>query len=110
MSRGEMMRFIKLALAGVCALGLVAAGTTANAAPVKIRMSGVAPLANWASIILYKKDLMHNLGKSYTLETVHFRGTPPMITAVANNELEVVDLAYSSLASQSRTPGSMTFA
>ena len=110
MSRGEMMRFIKLALAGVCVLGLVAAGTTANAAPVKIRMSGVAPLANWASIILYKKDLMHNLGKSYTLETVHFRGTPPMITAVANNELEVVELAYSSLASQSRTPGSMTFA
>lgn len=93
-----MMRFIKLALAGVCALGLVAAGTTANAEPVKIRMSWVAPLANWASIILYKKDLMHNLGKSYTLETVHFRGTPPMITAVANNELEVVDLAYSSLA------------
>jgi NitT/TauT family transport system substrate-binding protein len=92
------MRFTKLALAGVCALGLFAAGTVANAAPVKIRMSWVAPLANWASIILYKKDLMTHLGKSYTLETVHFKGTPPMVTAIANNELEVASLAYSSLA------------
>jgi NitT/TauT family transport system substrate-binding protein len=92
------MRFTKLALAGVCALGLIVAGTAANAAPVKIRMSWVAPLANWASIVLYKKDLMQNLGKSYTLETVHFKGTPPMVTALANNELEVASLAYSSLA------------
>lgn len=92
------MRLTKLALAGVCALGLFAAGTVANAAPVKIRMSWVAPLANWASIVLYKKDLMTHLGKSYTLETVHFKGTPPMVTAIANNELEVASLAYSSLA------------
>jgi NitT/TauT family transport system substrate-binding protein len=92
------MRFTKLALAGVCALGLFAAGTVANAAPLKIRMSWVAPLANWASIILYQKDLMTHLGKSYTLETVHFKGTPPMVTAIANNELEVASLAYSSLA------------
>jgi len=92
------MRFLKLALAGVCALGLLGAGSARSAEPVKIRMSWVAPLANWASIVLYKKDLMKHLGKSYTLETVHFNGTPPMITAIANNELEVASLAYSSLA------------
>ena len=69
------MRLLKLALAGVCALGLTAAA--AKAEPVKIRMSWVAPLANWASILLEKKDLMQHLGKSYTLETIHFRGTPP---------------------------------
>ncbi len=61
-------------------------------------MSWVAPVANWASILLYKKDLMTHLGKSYTLETIHFRGTPPMITALANNELEISNLAYSTLA------------
>jgi NitT/TauT family transport system substrate-binding protein len=92
------MRFYKIVLAGFCALGLIAAGSSANAEPVKIRMSWVAPLANWASIVLYKKDLMQHLGKSYTLETVHFKGTPPMVTAIANNELEVASLAYSSLA------------
>jgi sulfonate transport system substrate-binding protein len=89
------MRLLKLALAGVCALGLTAA---AKAEPVKIRMSWVAPVANWASILLEKKDLMQHLGKSYTLETIRFRGTPPMITAIANNELEISNLAYSTLA------------
>jgi sulfonate transport system substrate-binding protein len=88
------MRFLKLALASVLALGLTAGA--AKAEPVKIRMSWVAPLANWASILLYKKELMTHLGKSYTLETIHFRGTPPQITALANNEIEVASLAYSS--------------
>jgi ABC-type nitrate/sulfonate/bicarbonate transport system substrate-binding protein len=89
------MRFLKLALAGACALGLA---TAANAEPVKIRMSWVAPVANLASMILEKKDLLTHFGKSYTLETVRYQGTPQMITAIANNELEVSNLAYSSLA------------
>ena len=91
------MKFQKLALAGFCALALFGTAT-ANAEPVKIRMSWVAPLANWASIVMEKKDLAQHLGKSYTLETVHYQGTPQMITAIANNELEVASLAYSSLA------------
>jgi len=95
------MRFLKFALAGVCALGLLglAGLSPANSAePVKIRMSWVAPVANWASIVLEKKDLAVHLGKSYTLESVRYQGTPQMITAIANNELEVSNLAYSSLA------------
>jgi sulfonate transport system substrate-binding protein len=95
------MRIFKLAkfsaLAGMCALGLLG-GTARSAEPVKIRMSWVAPVANWASIVLEKKDLMQHLGKSYTLESVRFQGTPQMITAIANNDLEVANLAYSSLA------------
>ena len=91
------MKFQKLALAGFCALALFGTAT-ANAVPVKIRMSWVAPLANWASIVMEKKDLAQHLGKSYTLETVHYQGTPQSITAIANNELEVASLAYSSLA------------
>jgi ABC-type nitrate/sulfonate/bicarbonate transport system substrate-binding protein len=90
-----MMRLSKLALAGLCVLMLSAA---AQAEPVKIRMSWVAPIANWGSILLEKKDLAQHLGKSYTLETVHYQGTPQSITAIANNELEVASLAYSSLA------------
>ena len=89
---------MKLALAGVCALGLFGAGAANSAEPVKIRMSWVAPVANWASIILEKKDLAKHMGKSYTLESARYQGTPQMITAIANNELEVSNLAYSSLA------------
>ncbi len=89
------MRLHKFALAGLCALMMSAA---AQAEPVKIRMSWIAPLANWGSIVMEKKDLAQHLGKSYTLETVHFQGTPQSITALANSELEVASLAYSSLA------------
>ena len=92
------MRLFKIALAGACALGIIGAAAAQAAEPVKIRMSWVAPLANWASVIMEKKDLAQHLGKSYTLETVHCQSTPQMITAIANNELEVASLAYSSLA------------
>jgi ABC-type nitrate/sulfonate/bicarbonate transport system substrate-binding protein len=90
------MRLLKLALAGVCALGLTAGA--ASAEPVKIRMSWVVPVANWGSVILEKKDLLTHLGKSYTLEVARYPGTPQTITAIANNELEVASLAYSSFA------------
>ena len=92
------MRLTKLALAALCALGLFGIGTANSAEPVKIRMGWVAPVANWGSIVLEKKDLAQHMGKSYTLETIRFQGTPQMITAIANNELEISNLAYSSLA------------
>ncbi len=92
------MRLLKLALAGACALGVIGLSPARSAEPVKIRMSWVAPLANWASIVLEKKDLAKHMGKSYTVESVRYQGTPQMITAIANNELEVSNLAYSSLA------------
>src|SRR5436853_1091890 len=90
------MRLMKLMLAGLCALAL--SGAAAAQTPVKIRAAWVAPVANWASILLEKKDLARHLGKSYVMEPVRFAGTPPMITALATNELEVANLAYSTLA------------
>ncbi len=90
------MRILSLALAAACALGLFASASAAE--PVKIRMGWVAPVANWGSILLEKKDLAQHIGKSYTLESIRYQGTPQMITAIANNELEISNLAYSSLA------------
>ena len=69
----------------------------AQADPLQIRGAWVAPVANWSSIWLQKKDLAHHFGQSYTFEATHYAGTPPMITAIANNELEIGDLAYSTL-------------
>ena len=54
-------------------------------------------MTNWASILLEKKDLAKHMGQSYVMEPVRFAGTPPMITALANNELEISNLAYSTL-------------
>jgi NitT/TauT family transport system substrate-binding protein len=84
--------------AALAALTLFAATGAQSADPVKIRIAWAVPVANWAPILMEKKDLMHSLGKSYTLEPVHFQGTPPMITALASGDLEIADLAYSSLA------------
>ena len=67
----------------------------ARAEPVKIRLAWVTPVATWGSILLEKKDLAKHLGQSYVLEPVRFQGTPLMITALANSELEIANLAYS---------------
>ena len=82
-------------LINLLAIIVVGFGTAQGAEPVKIRLSWVAPLASWGSILLEKKDLATHLGKSYTLETIHFAGTPTMVTALANGELEVAAFAFS---------------
>ncbi len=90
------MRMPKLLSAALVAVWSASAAHSAE--PVKIRMSWVAPVTNWGSIVMEKKELAQHLGKTYTLEPMHFPGTPPMITALANNELEIATLAYSTLA------------
>jgi sulfonate transport system substrate-binding protein len=90
----QLMRGLKLACAGLCALAL---GAAAHADPLKIRGAWVAPVANWASLWLAKKDLAKHFGQSYVFEPTHFAGTPPMVTAIANNQVEIGDLAFSTL-------------
>ena len=76
---------------------LVLGAGLARAEPLKIRGAWVAPLANLASVWLQKKDLAQHFGQSYVFETARYAGTPPMITAIANNELEIGNLAFSTL-------------
>jgi len=83
---------LKFALA---TMALAVSLGAARAEPVKIRMAWVAPVSNWASIVLEKQDLAKHLGKSYTVEAVRYAGTPPMMTAIATGELEIANLAYS---------------
>jgi NitT/TauT family transport system substrate-binding protein len=83
-------------VASACISALLLAGA-ANAEPLKIRMSWVAPVTNWASIWLEKKDLARHFAQTYVVEPTQFQGTPPMITALANNQLELSNLAYSTL-------------
>jgi sulfonate transport system substrate-binding protein len=83
---------------GLLSLALLAFGAgTARADPVQIRVAWVAPISNWISMWLDKKDLAKHFGQSYVFAPVHFAGTPPMVTAIANNEVEIGDLAYSTL-------------
>jgi NitT/TauT family transport system substrate-binding protein len=86
------MRSLKV-LGSILALAFA---TSAPAEPVKIRLAYVVPVANWFSILFEKQGIAQHQGKSYTVEAVHFQGTPPMITGLANNEIEVADLGFSS--------------
>lgn len=91
------MRFIRYALAAMAA-ALLLVGAARAADPVKIRAAWVVPVANWPSILFAKPGIAKHLGKSYVFEDTHFNGTPPMITALANNEVDIGNLAFSSLA------------
>jgi NitT/TauT family transport system substrate-binding protein len=88
------MRSVKIGLVGLVAMVLAAA---AHAEPLQIRGAWVAPVANWASVWLQKKDLAKHFGQAYVFAPTHFAGTPPMVTAIANNEIEIGDLAFSTL-------------
>ena len=75
----------------------IAVTTAARAEPLKIRHSYVVPVANWTPMLTAKKDIALHWGKSYVMEETRFQGTPPMITALANNELDIAVLAFSTL-------------
>lgn len=85
------------AIAGLFTCALFALTTSiVHAEPLKITLGWVAP-GNWASIWLQKKNLAQHYGKSYVVDPIHFSGTPPMITALANDQVDVANLAYSTL-------------
>src|SRR6266446_6056655 len=97
-----MMRLARTGLAAAFTLALLSGallgpGVAQAAEAVKIRLSYVVPIANWASMLVEKKDLAKNLGKSYQLEITRFAGTPPQITALAAGELDIANLTYPTL-------------
>ena len=90
------MRLFRFGLLGACA-AVLASVSAAHADPIKIRLAYVVPVSNWAPLFAEKKDLAKHWGTSYDLEAVRYQGTPPMITAMAVGELEIGNLAYSTL-------------
>ena len=88
------MRILK---SGVMLAAVLVMATVVRAEPLKIRHSYVVPVANWTPMITAKKDLARHWGKSYVMEETRFQGTPPMIIALATNELDIAVLAYSTL-------------
>ena len=83
----------------------VALSDAARAQPLVIRNSYVVPVSDWEPLLVEKKDLAKHWGKSYVMEAVRYQGTPPMITALANGELEIANLAYSTLGIATQNAG-----
>jgi len=78
------------------ALLVAMAGGSRAAEPVNIRVGWAVVPAQLTSIIFTKKEVLRHYGKSYTVETVRFRGSAPQITALAAGELDIAALAFSS--------------
>ena len=57
----------------------------------------MVPVSNWAPLFAEKKVLAKHWGSSYDLDAIRYQGTPSMITAMAVGELEIGNLAYSTL-------------
>lgn len=78
-----------------CTLTLVAA-SPAWAAPVTLRVGWVTTAD--APLLMYGKEgLARHEGVTYALDPIHFQGSPPMITALATNEVDLVGFGFSSL-------------
>ncbi|HEY3920125.1 MAG TPA: ABC transporter substrate-binding protein [Stellaceae bacterium] len=86
----------RLAIVAACVFAAVGA---ASADPVKIRAGWSNTPTAMAPIIFSKPEILKHLGKSYTMEPMHFAGSAPEITALASGDLDIATLAPSSLAS-----------
>ena len=96
------MRFV---VATGVALATFVGSSLALADPVPIRVGWVAPVANFASILLMKPELMHNQGKTYDLQPQHFASTPTMIPALAAGEIEIGSISYAAFANAIENAG-----
>jgi sulfonate transport system substrate-binding protein len=76
---------------------LVIEAAAAQADPLKIRLSYIVPVSNWATILFQKPELAKHLGKSYTFEPVRFQSTPTLIQALSAGEIEIANLGFTSL-------------
>ncbi len=86
-----------LALVATAMLGGAVAHPAA-ADPVKLRIAWIVPAGDAPLALLGKPGIAQHEGQSYTLDFVHFTATPPMISALASGEIDLVPFAYSSIA------------
>jgi len=83
-------------LAAAAALSLAALPSFA-AEPLKIRLSWVVTPPVLNPVLFAAPGVIRHHGISYTVESLHFQGTPPMITALATGDLDIGTLGFSSV-------------
>src|SRR5579862_2198289 len=88
-----MNLFLSAAISGVA---LALAIDAALADPVKLRVGWSDVPSSLTPILDEKPELAPHLGKSYTLDPIHFGGTAPMITALATGDLDVSEMSFGS--------------
>lgn len=89
---------MRLATCIAACIALAFSAGVARADPVKLRIGWITVPISLAPIMSAKQDVTRHLGKSYTIEAIHFAGTTPQITALASGDLDIAELSYSSFA------------
>ena len=93
-----MRRVSPLIASAVATLALLAGATApAFADPLKIRLGVVPAPASLIPEIFGTPDIAKHAGQSYTLEVTRFQGSPPQIMALADGDLDIASLGFSTL-------------
>jgi sulfonate transport system substrate-binding protein len=89
--QGMKLRAMTLALASVAFVAGASSGASAD--PWKVRVGWVTTPTHAQPLIdelqVRHPDLFPNFGKTYDVESMHFQGTTPQITALATNDLDI---------------------
>jgi NitT/TauT family transport system substrate-binding protein len=96
----DMTRFRSITTAVAVLGALLTAGNASAADPLKIRSAWVSAPGTLIPLIMedgYRNGaIAKHYGKSYTVESTLFRGSAPQISALAANEVDLIQLAFSS--------------
>ncbi len=66
--------------------------------PLHLRLGWAVIPGQLVAILYSKPDILKHYGKSYTTETIRFRGSAPQITALASDQIDIAAFAFSTLA------------
>lgn len=83
-------------IAIITAISLLLTAAAASADPLTLRIGWSDVPSSLTPILGEKPELAPHLGKSYTLDPIHFNGTAPMITALATGDLDIGEMAFGS--------------
>ena len=89
------MQSLRLRLYALLTLLLLSATPATEAAPLRVRAGWVGAPASIIPFMFAKEGLARHNGNSYLLDPIYFSGSPLEITAMANGELEIGTLGYS---------------
>src|SRR5215468_33303 len=84
-------------ITAILGLLVLTAAAAAQQPPVKIRAGWVTTPASLIPLIFAKPGLAKHRGTSYLFEPIYYAASPLQITALANDELDIAALGFSSL-------------
>src|SRR5215468_5706840 len=90
------MRALKLLSVLLAALSMWATGA-ARSEPLKLRVGWIVPVTNLAPILFAKPGIARHNGQSYVVDAIRFQGSTPQISALANGELDMALLGFTSM-------------